>query len=183
LFINEKNKDDILKLVEYIDELGLKEHCPDFDFFIHEGSCDGENEKLYDIRLKKDSLPASLSPYFKGYADLKSETELVADFKSRGDECFVPSNSGADPVIYISNGLDICFNFTHMQPEWKIGNLDVDDISEISGRIKEEDIPALRNAAEITLVVLVIKYGDENSQRLFSEGYYKIYLLNRHLSL
>lgn len=114
---------------------------------------------------------------------MKSEAELVVDFKASSDECFVPSNSDTDPAIYVSNDLDICFDFTHMQPEWKKGNPDVDDISEIARCIKEEDIPALRKADAITLAELAIKYGDENSERLFLEGDYKIHLLNRHLSL
>lgn len=48
LFINEENKDEIAKLLELIKELRFKERCSDFTFFIHEGSCDGENAKLYD---------------------------------------------------------------------------------------------------------------------------------------
>lgn len=172
-----------MRLTNYIAELRLKERCPEFSFFIQEGSCDGENEKLYSIRLRKGGLPSELLPYFEAYQDLQSEAELVAKYKSREIESFVPSNLGGDPVIYISNELDVYFNFTHMRSEWKIGKIGDDSISELSRRIKEEDIPALKKAASITLAELAAQYGDENSKRLFTQEDYKMYLLNRHLAI
>lgn len=180
-FINEENKDDLWNLLSVIDELKLKDSCPDFKFFLHEGSCDGENAKLYDLRIQKGHVPEKLLPYYSDYHNLKTEQEFVCEYRAKSSEYFVPSNSGGDAVIYISNTFDVYFNFTNMTAEWKIGNLMEDDMGEISRRIIEEDIPALRMAREISLSELALRYGSEQSQRLFGEDDFKMYLLNRHL--
>lgn len=89
-FINEENKNEIPKLIKLIDDLKIRSRCKDFEFFVHEGSCDGENLKLYDIRIQKDSISQEVLPYYLDYDQLKTEAELVSDFKSRNDEYFVP---------------------------------------------------------------------------------------------
>ena len=181
LFINEENKDEIAKLLELIKELRFKERCSDFTFFIHEGSCDGENAKLYDLRIKKESVSESLIPYYLNFNSKQKEQDLVEQFKKKTQEHYVPSNDNGDIVIYVSNMWNVFFNFTNMSAEWVIGNLMHDDIAEICRRIKEEDIPALHAAKQITLSELAIRYGNPDSTRLFDEDDYKMFLLNRYL--
>ena len=181
VFINEENKNEIPKLIKLIDDLKIKERCKDFELFVHEGSCDGENLKLYDLRIQKGNIPTEVLPYYLDYDKLKTEAELVLDFKSRKNEYFVPSNQGGDITIYVSNTFDVYFNFTNMVNEWEIGNLKDDDIKEICRRIITEDIPALKVARIITLSDLANKFGDSTSKRLFSEDDFKMYLLNKML--
>lgn len=181
LFINEENKDEIAKLLELIKELRFKERCSDFTFFIHEGSCNGENAKLYDLRIKKESVSESLIPYYLNFNSKQKEQDLVEQFKNKTQEHYVPSNDNGDIVIYVSNMWNVFFNFTNMSAEWVIGNLMHDDIAEICRRIKEEDIPALHAAKQITLSELAIRYGNPDSTRLFDEDDYKMFLLNRYL--
>lgn len=181
IFINEENRDEIIKLLELMKELGLKERCPDFTFFIHEGSCEGENAKIYDLRIKREAIPENIIPYYLDFKRKQEERELVERFKKKTKECYVPSNNHGDIVIYISNTWDVFFNFTNMSAEWVIGNLKNDDIAEICRRIKEEDILALNIARNVTLSELAIKYGNPNSTRLFGENDYKMFLLNRYL--
>ena len=38
-------------------------------------------------------------------------------------------------ILNIANNFDVYFNFTHMRPEWKIGNILSDENSEIVSRI------------------------------------------------
>lgn len=68
-----------------------------------------------------------------------------------------------------------------MRPEWKIGNLKTDPTEELIRRVMEEDIPALREARNITLGELVSRYGDPSSEKAFEEEDYRMYLLNNHL--
>ena len=68
-----------------------------------------------------------------------------------------------------------------MRPEWVIGNLKTEPMEELMRRIEQGDTPALRAAREISLGELARRYGDPASLRVFSEGDYRIYLLNRHL--
>ena len=51
-FINEENKEEISELY-HMSQAIRKDRCPDLEFFVHEGTCDGENRKLYPIRICK----------------------------------------------------------------------------------------------------------------------------------
>ena len=117
-FINEENKDELVKLLELSEELDLAGRCKAFGghfrFFVHPGSCDGENRKLYPIRIVKEHIPAALVPHFLGYEDLRSERELCERWKD-DDSHFVP-RGGGDIVLYVANNYDLFFNFTHMRP-------------------------------------------------------------------
>ena len=61
-FLNEENKDELVQLLDLTEELELSRRSPSFRFFIHAGSCDGENRKLYPIRIQKGSVPEVLIP-------------------------------------------------------------------------------------------------------------------------
>lgn len=182
-FINEENKNDILKLLQLADVMKLKEKCyefgSDFKFFVHSGSCDGENRKLYGIRINNENIPSELLPYYLNYNNALSEQECCNLLKN-DSSCFVYHNSD-QIVLNISNTYDIYFNFTHMTDVWKIGNLKSDDPDEIVRRIISEDIPALNLAKNISVGELTQKYGDFQSQKVFFIDDYKSYLLNTYL--
>ena len=182
-FINEENKDELAALLRLSDELGLAGRCEAFGgvfrFFVHPGSCDGENRKLYPIRIAKEHIPKVLIPYFLNYKQLHAEKEWCAKWEKDPSHA-VPHNSGSI-VLYVANNHDLFFNFTHMRPEWKIGNLKTDPTEELIRRVMEEDIPALREARNITLGELVSRYGDPSSEKAFEEEDYRMYLLNNHL--
>lgn len=182
-FINEENKDDIVKLLEYSGELRLPERCESFGgffkFFVHEGSCDGENLKLYPIRIAKEHIPEELIPYHLDYKGLHNECELCEKLAGDGSHIVLPDEE--DTVLYVSNEYDLFFNYENMTPEWRIGNLKTDGIGELMRRIDEEDTFALREVRKVTLGELIERYGDPNSRRAFSEDDYKTYLLNAHL--
>jgi hypothetical protein len=56
-----------------------------------------------------------------------------------------------------------------------------DPAEELVRRIVQEDIPALGKARGISVGELVTRYGDPDSERLFEEEDYKMYLLNSYL--
>ena len=84
-------------------------------------------------------------------------------------------------ILNIANNYDVFFNFTHMTPEWRIGNLKTDPIDELVRAAVEEDTPALRTARAVTVGELVRRYGDPASHRVFFPEDYKAWLLNTHL--
>ena len=183
VFINEENKDEIPELLRLSEKLELSRRCGDlgdeFRFFVHPGSCDGENRKLYPVRIVKEHIPEELIPFFLDYDNLRPEREWCAERKD--DQSHPAPHSSGSIVLYVSNGYDLYFNFTHMRPEWKIGNLKTDPAKELVRRVIEEDIPALREARRVTLGELVRRYGDPASDKAFEEEDYRSYLLNTHL--
>ena len=84
-------------------------------------------------------------------------------------------------VLYITSDLNVYFNFTNPSLAWKIGNIQDDDINGIVRKAVEEDIPALILSKTITIKQLINKYGNVNSDRVFSLDDYKMYLLNNYL--
>ena len=179
-FINEENKDDVAQLLSVIEDMKLYERCAGLDapfsFFVHAGSCDGENRKLYDIRITKQHIPQELIPYYLNYENAKAEREWCKLLGT--DESSVAYHNEEEIVLNISNQYDVYYNFSHMTPNWKIGNLKEDQRDELIRRIVEEDTQALNLARNITVRELVEKYGDPHSDRTFAQEDYKEYLLN-----
>ena len=182
-FINEENKEELVELLHLSEEMGLAERCKAFGgvfrFFVHAGTCDGENRKLYPIRICKEHIPERLIPHFLDLEENRPEREWCELWKE--DTSHVILHNEERIVLYVGNRYDLFFNFTHMRPEWRIGNLKKDPIEELVRRILEEDIPALNTARKITLGELVRQYGNPASERLFEEEDFKIYLLSTHL--
>ena len=182
-FLDEENREEVVSLLRLSERLELGPRCEAlggaFQFFVHAGSCDGENRKRYPIRIRKGHVPEELIPYYWGYDKLRSEAEL---YEALAEEQvpFVPRQEGS-LVLYVSNTFDLYFNFTHMRPEWRIGNLREEPVEELIRRVREADTPALRRARDISLGELVKRYGDPSSERLFDREDYSMWLLNCHL--
>lgn len=183
-FINEENREELVSLLALSEELELPRRCEalggEFRFFVHTGSCDGEARKLYPIWIRRDHVPAPLIPHFLDYDALLPERELCRLWRDAPGSA-APHNGGEELVLYVSNEYDLYFNFTHMRPEWRIGNLKTEPIEELIRRAVEEDTPALRAARAVPLGELVQRYGSPASERAFSPEDYQAYLLNRHL--
>lgn len=179
-FINEENKDQIIQLVDLMNTLQLEERCVSFgekfEFFVHCGSCEGENRKLYNIRIEKDHIPEKVIPYYLDYNRAITEQECCELLKE--DASHVIYHNKEQIVLYVSNTFDVYFNFTHMTKAWKIGNLKDTEPEEMIRKIIEEDTDALNIAKTVTIKELVEKYGNMHSKRTFFIGDYKSYLLN-----
>lgn len=59
-FITKNNIDELGQIEELIKRLDLERRCEsfggEFSFFLHQGSCDGENEKFYDVWVTPEDL-------------------------------------------------------------------------------------------------------------------------------
>ena len=182
-FLNEENRFELVRLLRLAEELALTRRCEEagglFRFFVHEGSCDGENRRLYPIRILKEHIPPELIPYYLDYETICTEQELCERW--RDEAAPVELHTGEELVLNISNTYDVFYNFTHMTPEWRIGNLKTDPIEELVRSAVEEDTPALRTARAVSLGELARRYGDAASHRVFAPDDYRRWLLNRYL--
>lgn len=164
-FINEKNKDDILKIYKIAKEI-RQNRCPDLEFFAHEGSCDGENRKLYPIRIRKDSIPDELKEVYFGFESLLTEKECIEKLKN--DSSHPVFIIGNEITLNISTCYDVFYNFTHMTEPWKIGNLKTDNNEELIQRVITGNTNALNKAKLCKWTELAAKYGDPSSERVFN---------------
>lgn len=177
-FINEENKDEITEICDMAMEIKAKK-CSGLEFFVHEGSCDGENRKLYPIRIKKQDIPPQIIPYYLSYENTLTERECCQQLSE--DRSHPVFHNEGSIVLNISNTYDVFYNFTHMTEPWRIGNLKTDMQDDLIRRIVNEDTFALNKAGKVVWPDLVNRYGDPDSDRLFRLGDYKTYLFNRYL--
>ncbi|MCR4577963.1 MAG: radical SAM protein [Clostridiales bacterium] len=177
-FINEENIREIGEVYALYKQIRA-ESCPEMEFFVHEGSCDGENRKLYPIRICKKHIPDSLISAYLGYDELLEEKDCA--------EILLGSGSHPDyriegaVTLNISNTLDAYLNFTHLSAPWRVGSLDADSPETLYRRLETGDIPALRLAKQVTWKEIARRYSDAGSERAFSLDDYKMYLFNRYL--
>ena len=108
-------------------------------------------------------------------------TEQECYERLKDDSTYIEFHNEEEIVLNISNTFDVFFNFTHMTPIWKIGNLKTDKPKELISKIINEDTLALRLAKTITIKELVLKYANKESQKAFFLEDYKQYLFNLYL--
>lgn len=173
IFINEENKNDVVKLLDVAKDMNINE------IIVHEGSCDGNNMDLYKIRINKKDIPNEVKPFFLDYENALSEKECIELLKD-DDSRFVP-HFGDEIVLNITSDFNVYFNYTNPLPKWCIGNILKDDIDKIVKRIINNDVEAIRSAKEISIKDLIKKFGDINSDKVFSLDDYKMYLLNCYI--
>ena len=177
-FINEENRDEITELLHTAQEI-RRTSCPELEFFVHEGSCDGENRKLYPIRIRKSHIPPELAPYYLDYDGLLTERDCRVLLL--GDDSSPHFSVGDEITLNISNEFDVFYNFTHMSRPWVIGNLKTADPEALVQSVVTGDTPALRAAGRCTWSELAAKYADPDSERVFSLDDFKMYLFNEYL--
>lgn len=173
IFIYQTNREEVVRLLDVAKRMNIKE------IIVHEGSCDGNNRKLYNIRINKADIPDNVKSYYLDYPNILSEKECVDLLKDDKSHC-LPHNDD-EIVLYITSDLNVYFNFTNPSPAWRIGNIKDDDIDVIVRRVIDEDIPALTLSKTITIKELIKKYGNKESDKVFSIDDYKMYLLNNYL--
>lgn len=177
-FLYEENKDEIVQIYWMANRI-QESRCPELEFFVHEGSCEGENRKLYPIRIQKDHIPAELTPVYLNYDELLTEGECCELLCKDDSAPIFPI--GDEITLNISNKYDVFYNFTHMTKPWIIGNLKTDAPDTLVQNIISGNTPALNAAKHCRWSELTANYGDFSSGRAFSLGDYKMFLFNQYL--
>jgi MoaA/NifB/PqqE/SkfB family radical SAM enzyme len=192
VFVNKETVDELGQVETLIRELDLENRCAGFAVpfavFVHAGSCDGENEKHYDIRVTAEDL-AKIPPYLaQATVRYFQRPDLQAVFgRSEQAWCAEAANDehtmdlvSDSPVFYVDRQFDVYPNVTAPAPWWKLGNLKTDGAQAILRRYAENDTLAQRTSLTVPTKALVRACGDPESRRLFGFGDYMTYLLNRY---
>lgn len=178
-FINEENREEIIQVLHLAEKI-KQTRCPELEFFVHEGSCDGENRKLYPIRIQKHHIPNELFPFYLDFDRRLTEQECCEILN--GNSTCPEFPIGDEITLFISNEYDVYYNFTDMSKPWVIGNLKKEKPETLVHRIVEGDSFALRQAKICSWQELVNRYGDCTSEKVFSLDDYKMYLFNNFLA-
>lgn len=190
-FVNKNNIDRLSHIEELIKRLDLHNRCKsfggEFSFFLHQGSCDGENEKLYDIRLTPEDIakiPPSLEAYTLRHFGKNNLTEVFGQTEQSLYNELITDNSTADivsgsPVFYIDKDFNVYPNITAPAAHWRLGNLKEQGAEEVLRNYLERKSPAQHTRLTVPICDIARACGDRDSLRLFGKGDYIDFLLNK----
>lgn len=192
VFVNKDNVDELPLIQQLIHDMELEKRCAaigsEFTCFLHQGSCDGENEKLYDIRVTPEDLskiPQKLADYSlkhwqaKDLAEIFGQTEQSLYEALRTDDSTASFVSDA-PVFYIDKDFNVYPNIQPSDPAWLLGNLKTDGPETVLENYVHSRSKAQHTRLTVPLSRMVEACGDPHSQRLFDKDDYIEYLLNNY---
>lgn len=191
-FVNKTNIGELVFIEKLINDLDLENRCKsfggEFSFFLHQGSCDGENEQFYNVRLTPDDMvkiPQILMEYTLNHfgknniIDVFGKTEQSL-FKELLTDTSTLNYVSETPVFYIDKDFNVYPNETAPAPHWCLGNLKMDGPKTILGNYRENKSVAQKTRLNVPLCKIVKSQGDPTSQRLFSKGDYITFMLNKY---
>lgn len=191
-FVNKNNIGELAHIESLIGALGLEERCRAFggrfDFFLHQGSCDGENEKWYDVRVTPEDLaeiPPLLAEYTLSHFGRASLQEVFGETEQSlceelGRDGGTASYVSDSPVFYVDKDFNVYPNITAPARHWCLGNLKGQGAEAVLANYRESRSPAQHTRLTVPLCEIVEAEGDRTSRRLFSRGDYIEFLLNRY---
>lgn len=194
-FINKDNISELEHIEKLIQKLELENRCRsfggDFSFFLHQGSCDGENEKLYDSIVTPHDLeriPASLKAYTLRHfgtdnlLDVFGQPESVLYEKLTADHS-TSSYVSDVPVFFIDKDFYVYPNVSTPARHWCLGNLKEAGAETILANYIESKSIAQHTRLTVPICDIARTQGDGTSSRLFNEVDYIEFLLNRYCRL
>ena len=191
-FVNKDTVEELPLVEELIRRLDLENRCRafgrEFSFFLHQGSCDGENEKQYPIWVTPDDLkkiPQTLVEYTLRHFHAASLEDVFGQTEQTLYEELIHDRSTASlvsetPVFYVDHQFNVCPNIEPSEQSWRLGNLKTDGIEKVLQNYTESRSLAQHTRLTVPLCEIAKAKGDPNSQRLFYKGDYIEYLLNQY---
>ncbi len=192
-FINKTTAPELVKVAELIDRLELEKRCEaigiPFVCFVHQGSCDGEAEKLYPVWITSDDvekIPEKLAQYTVRHFKKQSIQEVLGREEREiyseliNDHTTESLGTTAPAVFYIDGEFNVTPNIGVPARQWFLGNLREDGAGEILSRLAGDQSRAQHIRATVPLSELVKVCGAPDSKRLFDREDYIEYLLNRY---
>lgn len=191
-FLNKDTLHELPFVEKLIAELDLENRCRaiggEFSFFLHQGSCDGENERFYDIWVTPEDLeriPSVLAEYTLKHFGKKQLQEVFGTTEKELFQKLLADTSTASyvsdsPVFFIDKDYNVYPNVTALQPAWRLGNLKTDGIRNILKNYVESNTLAMHTRMTVPIYEIVATQGDPLSERLFVEEDYIELLVNRY---
>lgn len=191
IFVNQRNIDELPYIEKLITQMNLVKRCQDigqaFQVFVHQGSCDGENEKFYDSWICESDLPQIPRYLAKSSIEYFNKSNLKEVFGETEQALYQQlceykenySLVGDTPVFYVDVNFNVYPNISQPAAWWSLGNLKKDGANQVVGNYINGNFFANRYLQNNSISELVEKYGNPNSLRLFTKSDYIIYLLNQ----
>ena len=191
VFVTKNNIGELPQVEALIDRLELERRCrevgKEFCCFVHQGSCDGENRRFYDVWVTPEDLekiPDRLAAYTLRHfgeetlLDVFGRTEAELYRELLTDES-TASLVEEDPVFFVDCSYDVYPNITTPSPIWRLGNWKRDGARAVLDAYADSRSAAQRIRLTTPLCQLAQAGGDPGSRRLFGREDYIELLLDR----
>jgi MoaA/NifB/PqqE/SkfB family radical SAM enzyme len=191
-FIYKNNIDQLPYILHLIEKLKLEKRCAEmgrcFSFFLHQGSCDGENEQFYNVWITSDDIdkiPVKLIEFTLKHFGKSNIREVLGEPEKILFEQLIVDNSTENivtdkPVFYIDKDYNVYPNYETPSSYWCLGNLkDIGAEKILMNYVNNKSIA--QNAKQtVPTGKMVAKHGNPDSLRLFGQWDYKNYILNKY---
>jgi hypothetical protein len=159
--------------------------------FLHQGSCEGENEKLYGIRITPDEVLKIPDPFARSTLKHYQKQDLFDVFGRTEEELCLEMASddstrnfaSRTPVFFVDKDFNVYPNITTPSPHWCLGNMKTDGCDMILKHYSDNASAAQHIAKTVPVRDMAKVCGNETSLRLFSKEDYYLYLLNRYCKI
>ena len=192
VFVNKNNINELPQVEQLIFDLDLEDRCKlfggEFSFFVHQGSCEGENEQFYDVRVTSDELnkiPTSLINYtLKHFEKTRIDEVFGRTEQSLIQELIVDNSTKSyvcdSPVFYIDKDFNVYPNISTPSLFWCLGNLKSDGVNAVLENYIESRSVAQNTRLTVPLCEIIKSQGNPTSERLFTKDDYITFMLNKY---
>jgi MoaA/NifB/PqqE/SkfB family radical SAM enzyme len=193
-FIYKSNISKLPYVQQLIETLDLEKKCVGFDkgfsFFLHQGSCSGENEQFYDVWITPEDvekIPPKLRDFTIKHFNTQTIEEVLGETEQLLCNRLIYDNSNMSsivtdkPVFFVDKDFNVYPNYETPSPLWVLGNLQTDSADKILTAYANNESIAQHTMITTSISKMVQKHGNPDSMRLFGEWDYKNYLLLKYL--
>ncbi len=173
------------KMVPHLDEweplirdLRLRERCEEiggeFTVFIHTPSPDGEAfglERLRPTKADIEAVPMCLMSESRRHlrcVDPLGEPEGRLVRRVLSGELDIPPTLPPQLWFQVTPSFDVYSNLGEMSPPWRLGNLQIDSITDIIRRLETDFPPAFRPAFGVPTPELARAWGQPRGRRYYT---------------
>ncbi|MCL2171241.1 MAG: hypothetical protein FWB71_03730, partial [Defluviitaleaceae bacterium] len=159
-FIYKNNISQLPYILQLIESLDLENRCAgldkEFSFFLHQGSCSGENAQFYDTWITPEDLkkiPPKLLDFTTKHfntqntAEIFGETEQSLYARLIHDPSHLDSIITDAPIFFIDKNFNVYPNYETPSPAWHLGNLKTDGIQKVLNAYLNNNSPAQHTMA------------------------------------
>ena len=180
-FVNQETIHEMPHIDELIQRYGIKYA------FAHQGCCTGANAAQYDIwptPAELEHMPPLLTVMSLKHWEAKSLEDIFGETERALYERLSDSNDTHSfvtdkPYFNIDYNWDVYPNNGGDFPQWRLGNLKRDGAAAIVERYLGETSPAQAARRNVPIGEMVRACGDPESERLFDQGDYEDYILDK----
>jgi MoaA/NifB/PqqE/SkfB family radical SAM enzyme len=192
-FIYKNNIAQLPYIQRLIEKLDLEKRCGDvggrFVFFLHQGSCSGENEQFYDVWITPediDKIPSKLVDFTLKHWGKSNISEVLGKTEQELYNRLINDSSTMDgivtdnPLFFIDKDFNVYPNYETPSPWWRLGNLKTDGAEKILAAYVNNSSVAQHTMLTVPIGEMVKKCGNPESMRLFGNWDYKNFILHKY---